>query len=397
MQLRSVKKIKQLKNQTVLLRVDYNVSLGKNGKVDPWEEHRIDATLPTIEYLLKRGARVVLMTHLGRPEGKVVEKLRLKPVAKRLRKLLNKELGIRNQGFKNHNSSFIIHDSKTRKDLHAVFSGYEIVPHCIFLLENLRFDAREERDDPKFSKALASLGNVYVNDAFAVSHRKNASVHAITKYLPSYAGLLMEKEVEALAHIIKTPRRPLVVVMGGAKVSSKIGLIKKFVRHADAVLLGGGISNTFFAALGQNIGKSLFEPHMIREARALLRSKKIFLPIDVVRANGQILDVGPETRKLYAGIIVHARSIVWNGPLGLIEQKKFSHGTEAIIEAVIKNKSAHTVIGGGETITAYQQYVSRFTFHVPRSHVFLSTGGGAMLEFLEKGTLPGIQPLITKI
>ena len=301
------------------------------------------------------------------------------------------------------------------------------------MLENLRFDPREEANDPQFAKALASLGDIYVNDAFAVSHRKNASVHAITKYLPSYAGLLMEEEVRHLSSIFHKPKRPLVVVLGGAKISTKIGLIEKFLPHADHVLLGGALANTLLKMCGHEVGKSFVEnpaffpltpPRLpllkgrntvgfIRGGeRGLLVDPRLAIPVDVIvatSAKGQkrisaidnirkheaIFDIGPKTVALFSSLVAKAGMIVWNGPLGLFEEKKFAKSTFDVLAAVLRNKKAKTIIGGGETITAYRQFCHMSHVKCHMSKAFLSTGGGAMLEYLEQGTLPGITPLYT--
>ncbi|MDO8581639.1 MAG: phosphoglycerate kinase [bacterium] len=422
MMLHSIRNIKNLKGKTVLLRVDFNVPVMK-GRVDATEDFRLVRVVPTIQFLLKGGARVILLSHRGRPEGRVREDLRLTPVAERLRQLLNKELGIRNYGnHGGHDSLFMIHNSKTREELQSLFPAYTIAPG-VTMLENLRFDPREEANDADFAKALASMGDIYVNDAFAVSHRKNASVHAITKYLPSYAGLLMEEELQHLSSIFRKPKRPLVVILGGAKISTKIGLVQKFLHHADFVLLGGGLANTLFKFQGHAVGKSLVEDSMMDTLRTLkkishlviptdvavavsLKGKKRITAVDGIRKNEAIFDIGPKTVDLFSSLIAKAGMIVWNGPLGYFEEKKFAKSTFDVLGAVLKNKKAKTIIGGGETVTAFRQF--QHDSRLPRanasalargstihdSRLFLSTGGGAMLEYMEQGTLPSIEPLL---
>lgn len=397
MKLRSIRSVKNLKGKTVLLRADFNVPV-TNGHVDAAESFRLERVLPTIQLLLKRGARVIILSHRGRPDGKVREDLRLEPVAKRLRQLLKSSRA-------------------SKPPLAPPFQGgegggYTILPNRVTMLENLRFDPREEANDTTFAKALASFGDIYVNDAFAVSHRKNASVHAITKYLPSYAGLLMEEEVTSLSSIWEKPSRPLAVVLGGAKISTKIGLIEKFLPHADHVLLGGALANTLLRAQGYQVGKSLVEETMLAVLRKLdMTNPRLNIPVDItvaksvkgktriaaaadVRAHESIFDIGPDTVKLFSSALTHARMIVWNGPLGYFEEKKFAKSTFAVLRAAVQNTHAKIIIGGGETVTAYRQYLRTTNYQLPTTNVFLSTGGGAMLEYLEKGALPSIEPLL---
>ncbi len=405
MMLRSIRKLKNLKGKTVLLRADFNVPV-TNGRVDASEDFRLERVVPTIKFLLRRGARVIILSHRGRPEGKVREDLRLAPVAKRLRKLLVKS---RKSKVENQN----IFQNSAFKILGALFPAYAIVPR-VTMLENLRFDSREEANDAKFAKTLASLGDIYVNDAFAVSHRKNASVHAITKYLSSYAGLLMEEELHHLSSIFQKPLRPLVVILGGAKISTKIGLIEKFLPHADHVLLGGALANTLLKAQGYQVGKSLVEnptsPTIRGGWEGLLTNPRLNIPIDIVvaksvkgktriaaaadvRTHESIFDIGPKTVDLFSSLATKACMIVWNGPLGLFEEKKFAKSTFDVLAAVLKNTKAKTIIGGGETVTAYRQWCQVSGVRCQVSNVFLSTGGGAMLEYLEQGTLPCIKVL----
>lgn len=412
MELRSIREVKNLKGKTVLLRADFNVPV-TNGRVDANEDFRLQRVVPTIQFLLKRGARVILLSHRGRPEGEIVASLRLQPIAERLRVLVrarkNQESRIMNSGNNILDSLFMIRDSKTRRELQSLFPAYTIAPN-VMMLENLRFDPREEANDVKFAKMLASLGEIYVNDAFAVSHRKNASVYAITKYLPSYAGLLMEEEVSALSAIWEHPLRPLVVILGGAKISTKIGLIQKFLAHADSVLLGGGLANTLFKFQGHAVGKSLVEDAIEDTLRALRDTSRLVIPVDValaetakgrkriaavdrIRRNEAIFDIGPKTVDLFCSLVAKARMIVWNGPLGYFEEKKFAKSTFDVLAVVLQNTKARTIIGGGETVTAYRQFLNAKPYTLNAKNVFLSTGGGAMLEYLEQGTLPCIEVL----
>lgn len=333
---------------------------------------RIEAVLPTIKFLIGRGAKVVILSHRGRPQSHKRQKgFSLKPFAKILSKFLKKPVYFIN----NFDFNDIKREIKNSR------------PKTIFLLENLRFLPGEQKNDKRLARNLAKIGDFYINDAFSVSHRENASVVAITEFLPSYGGLLLEKEIENLSMTMKKPRRPLVIVLGGAKISDKIGLIINFLKRADVFLIGGGIANTFFASQKIPLGKSLCEKKMIPLARRLLKSPKIILPIDSVIKNGAVLDIGPNTSQNYAEIIKKARTIVWNGPMGYIENPKFTKGSQMIALAIIKSR-AFAVIGGGETIS-----VMSGIKHQISNKMFLSTGGGAMLEYLAGKKLPGIEAL----
>lgn len=374
-------------NKVVLVRVDLNVPIDKKGKV--LDDKRIRAVLPTINYLIKKNARIVLMAHLGRPKGKIVEELRLTNVGKRLEKLL---------GF----------DITTLKD--CIGSGAEkhiikLSPGNIILLENLRFYEEEKNDDEEFAIKLADLGELYVNDAFGVCHRANASVHAITKFLPSCAGLLLQKEIKMLSQIIEKPKKPFIAILGGAKVSDKIGIIKSLLKKIDKLLIGGAMMFTFLKAQGLETGNSIVENDKLKIAKELLKNPKLILPVDTVVAkepgkkvktkNVLVqgipkdmvgLDIGKDTIKYYQTIIKNAKTIFWNGPLGMFEIKKFAKGTNDLIKIIAKSK-ATSIIGGGETGAAVEKLKlsSKFT------HV--STGGGASLEFVEGKKLPGIAAL----
>ncbi len=335
---------------------------------------RIQAVLPTIRFLTSRGARVVILSHRGRPKKvssikKQVLSFTLKPFVKILSSLLKKPVQ-----FADFND---INKNEIKKS----------VTNSIFLLENLRFSPGEEKNDKKLAKKLASLGDFYVNDAFGVSHRKDASIVAITKYLPSYAGLLLENEIKNLSRAVKNPKKPLVIILGGVKISDKIGVIKNFLKKTDKFLIGGAVANTFFAAKQIMIGDSIYEKDMIPLAKQLLRSGKIILPIDWLTEKGKILDIGTETSRLYAEIIKNAKTIIWNGPMGYFEEPRFAKGSEAVAKAVLKSR-AFTIIGGGETTAVFQSLNTKY--------IFVSTGGGAMLDYLAGGKLPGIAALNKK-
>ncbi len=375
--MRSIKEV-DVYGKRVLVRVDFNVPL-KDGRVV--DDSRIRAALPTIEFLRKKEAKVILVSHLGRPDGKVVDELRLEPVAVRLSKLLKYPV---------HYEPDCI-GAEIEDRVRGLHYG------DVMLLENLRFYPEEEADGELFAQKLASLGDVFVNDAFGVSHRAHASVHAVTKFLPSYAGFLLLKEVEVLSALLKMPKRPFVAVLGGAKVSDKIGVIENLLRKVDTILIGGAMMFTFYKALGYEVGKSKFEADKVKLARLLLKKgkKKIALPVDVVTKSKVVhaagmpksmmgLDIGPETQAIYSEIIRDARTVFWNGPMGMFELRSFAKGTLAVAKAMAKCKGV-TVVGGGDTVAAISGFEKKFT------HV--STGGGASLEFLEGKKLPGIVAL----
>lgn len=378
-------------SKRVLVRVDFNVPLEK-GKIS--DDTRIVEALPTIQYLLKKNAKIILMSHLGRPKGKVVEKLRLEPVGRHLSYLLAEPI---------ITLTDCVGEAVERK-VHEMEEG------DIVLLENLRFHSEEEKNDPEFAKKLASLGEIYVNDAFGTAHRAHASTEGVTHFLPSVAGLLMEKEVIVLSELMEKPAHPLICLIGGAKISTKIKVIKNLLNKVDNMLLGGALVNTILKAQGRNIGKSLSEEEMILEAKNLISqiAKKLFLPKDYIvadKASGDapsriampedikdteiILDIGPETIKFYKNFISKAKTIIWNGPMGMFEIMKFAQGSYEIARAVAES-SAKTVIGGGETLDVVKSLGLKDKIY------FVSTGGGAMLEFLEGKKLPGIEALQSK-
>jgi len=376
---------RNLSEEIVIVRVDLNIN-NKTLRVSG-PNLRVTSIIPTIKFLTKRGAKVVLVSHRGRPAGVTnnqrpitdnIKEFTLKPFAKILGGLLKKDV------------SFIPHDTKAYR-LFSDASAEKIKKASkgsVFLLENMRFFAGEEKNDPAVVRPLAELGTFYVNDAFAVSHRKNASVVAITKLLPSCAGLLLEKEVFHMDEAINNHKHPFVVILGGAKMTDKMGLIKRFIGKADYFLAGGGVANTFFAADGLPIGDSIYESHMIPVAKKIMKTNKVIMPMDVAIFERKIVDNGPGTTDEWVEIIKNAKTIIWNGPVGVIENKKFAKGSVGIAQAIAKSK-AFSVVGGGETALA-------FTGVPLKKNTFLSTGGGAMLEYLSGIKLPGIEALREK-
>ncbi len=388
MKLRTLRQA-QVSGKRVLVRVDFNVPLDPNtGEVA--DDTRIRAVLPTIEYLTQQGARVILMSHLGRPEGKVVEKLRLDPVARRLSALLGRPV-------------------KKAPDcigpeVERIVA--ELQPGEVLLLENVRFHPGEEANDPAFAEALARLGDIFVSDAFAAAHRAHASTVGVARFLPAYAGFLMEKEIYYLTKVLEAPERPYVAVIGGAKVSDKLPVLRNLLPRVDRLLVGGGMANTFLKAEGHQVGSSLYEEEQVGAARELLATGKVLIPVDGVIAERvaadaqtqiivfgdvpegwRILDIGPETVRRFQEALRPARTVLWNGPLGVFELAPFAAGTRAIGEFLAGLAGAVRVIGGGETVAAVEKFGLADRF----DHV--STGGGATLEFLEGRTLPGIAVL----
>ncbi len=379
-----------VKNKRVLVRVDFNVPLD-NGKVA--DDTRIVASLPTIKYLVEQGAKVILCSHLGRPKGKD-QKLSLRPVAARLQELLGTPV------------TFV--SDCIGQPVGRVVEGMNAGD--VTLLENVRFYPEEEKNDPAFAKKLAAFGDIYVNDAFGSAHRAHASTEGVAKYLPSVAGFLMEKELNYLGAALANPAKPFVAILGGAKVSDKIKVIENLLPKVDALLIGGGMANTFLAARGLNMGQSLVEADKLDVAKALIEKAgaKIVLPVDAVIADKfaadaqskvvavdqvpsdwRVLDVGPQTIDAFEKILASAKTVVWNGPLGVFEFPAFAKGTVEIAKR-LATTGATTIIGGGDSAAAVEQA------GVADKMTHISTGGGASLEFLEGRVLPGVAALQNK-
>lgn len=382
----------------VLVRVDFNVPLDAERHIT--DDTRIRAALPTIQYLLDAGAAVILMSHLGRPDGQVVEKLRLTPAAERLSELLAQPVQMANESI--------------GPEVEA--QARALQPGQVLLLENLRFHKEEEKNNPEFARQLAALGEVYVNDAFGTAHRAHASTEGVTHYLPGVSGFLMEREINYLGSTLENPRHPFAAIIGGAKVSDKIAVLERLISMVDTLLIGGGMANTFLKAQGYEIGDSLLEESKVSVAAALIqqafqRGLQILLPIDVMIADRfapdanarvvavdrvpsgwRILDIGPATIQHFRDALESAETIVWNGTLGVAEMPAFAKGTDAIIEILAERTraGATTIIGGGDSAAAVEQAGAASSM----SHV--STGGGASLEFLEGRTLPGVAALQDK-
>lgn len=356
MTLPSIKKA-DLKGKRVLVRVDFNVPL-KNGKIG--EDFRIKKTLPTIKFLRSNGAKTIILSHLGE------NKATLKPVANHLRRYFPEIRFIPR-----------LFGKEMEKTVSQMENG------GILMLENLRYDKGEEKNDKDFSKKFASLGEIYVNEAFSVSHRKHASIVGIPGYLPSFVGLLFEEEVENLSKAFK-PKHPFLLILGGMKFESKLGVLERFIKIADKIFIGGALANNFLKLKKIDINKSICDEKV--SVKKYLNNPKIVLPLDFKRKDGMILDIGPKSVKEFSGLIKKAEFILWNGPLGNFEEKKFAAGTFAVAKLVAKSR-AISIVGGGETIAAATKagVIKKFSF--------VSTGGGAMLEFLAKGTLPGIGAL----
>lgn len=378
-------------NKKVFLRVDFNVSLNKDHSVS--NDERIRQALPTLRMLLDGNNTLIIATHLGQPKG-YDPLLTTQNVASRLEELIGEHVEFVPFD-KTFDTSVYPHIAKSRS---------------IFLIDNIRFHTGEKDNDPKFAKSLASLADIYVNDAFGVSHRPDASVVGLPAIMPHYGGLLLKKEVSMIGKIINDPHKPVVAILGGAKISSKINLISKLMDLADFLLIGGGLANTFMCASNHNIGKSVCDYEEMQTARRLLfeaknKKTRIVLPTDAIVGSTLestdskvkktkdiadaelILDIGPETQAEFGNIIASAKTIVWNGPVGYTENPEYKRGTDFVYYAITQNQEALSVVGGGDTISAIskEEYLNKITH--------ISTGGGAMLEFIEKGTLPGIEAL----
>ncbi|WP_251318442.1 phosphoglycerate kinase [Flintibacter muris] len=384
-----------VKGKKVLLRCDFNVPMAKDGSGVITNDKRIRAALPTIQYLLDQGAAVIACSHMGKPKGEVKPELSLKPVAARLGELLGKDI--------------IMAADVVGPDAQAKAAALQAGQ--VLLLENTRFEAGETKNDPALAKAMAGMAEVYVSDAFGAVHRAHASTAGVADYLPAVSGFLIQKELDFIGGALANPKRPLVAILGGSKVSSKIGVINNLLEIADTIIIGGGMAYTFSAAQGGTVGDSLLEEdwkdyslEMIQKAKD--KGVKLLLPVDTVIADafapdanskvvkaGEIpdgwegLDIGPETMKLYCDAVADAGTVIWNGPMGVFEFDKFAVGTKAVAEALSKT-NAITIIGGGDSAAAVQQlgYADKMTH--------ISTGGGASLEFMEGKELPGVACLL---
>ncbi len=384
-----------VKGKRVLVRVDFNVPLDAERNIT--DDTRIRAALPTIKYLLERGARVILASHLGRPKGQRKEEFNLAPVARRLEELLGQSV----------NKLDDCVGPQVETGVRAMKDG------DVILLENLRFHKEEEANDEGFAKALASLADTYVNDAFGAAHRAHASTAGVAEFVPGVAGFLMEKEIEVMGKALSAPERPFVAILGGAKVKDKVGVISNLIEKVDSLIVGGGMAYTFLKAKGLEIGKSIVDEEKLDLAKELMekakaKGVKFLLPVDVVVADRfaedadakvvdvseippdwQALDIGPKTREAFAREIADAKTVVWNGPMGVFEMKPFAEGTRRIAKA-LADSAAVTIVGGGDSAAA----ISEMGFADKMTHV--STGGGASLEFLEGKVLPGVAALKDK-
>jgi phosphoglycerate kinase len=384
-----------INHKKVLVRVDFNVPTDRNGEIA--DDSRIRAAIPTIQYLQVNGAAVILCSHFGRPDGKVVESLRMKPVADRLSELLNQPVQTA--------------DDCIGPNVEAAVAALQ--PREILLLENLRFHPEEEKNDPAFARKLASLADVYVNDAFGTAHRAHASTAGVAKYLPAVAGFLMLKEIEELGNVLGNPDRPFTAILGGAKISSKLGVIRNLLSKVDCLLLGGGMASTFLKAQGTSVGDSLVEDDQLEAANDIMayadmKGVPLLLPTDVVVADDfaadaerqtvsvnsvpeawRIMDIGPDSLDTFREALDDCKTVFWNGPVGVAEFPAFAEGSYALAME-LADMDAHVVIGGGETAALVEEAGLRDRY----THV--STGGGASLEFIEGKTLPGVAALLDK-
>ncbi len=386
MQIKSIKQAKKIKNKTILLRCDFDVPIKNNHVLD---DSRLQACLPTIKYIQKKQAKkIILIGHRGRPSGSGFDKnLSLKPIQTYLIKNLKQNIDL-----------LPIDRYLSQNIRHKITQSN----NSLVLLENLRFSDREKANCKKFSKNLSSLADIYVNEAFAVSHRKASSVVAIQDYLPSFCGLHLEQEIIHLQTFLKKPPQPLTLIIGGAKIKTKLPLIKKMLPRATHILTGGGVANNLIKAQGFKIGQSIFEADQMPASQQLIKNQKIIIPIDVktkqetkkvnqVKHTDKILDIGPETTKNYNAIINTSQSLIWNGPLGYFEEKKFAKGTYDIAKTILNAKNLTSVIGGGETSIAINKLKNKNK--LPKK-CWLSVGGGAMLEYLSGKNLPGFKHIV---
>lgn len=381
-----------VRGKRVLVRVDFNVPVDESGSIT--DDTRIRAAVPTIQYLLDHGAAVILMSHFGRPKGKVVESMRLTRAAERLSELLGRPVTMAPDSI-----------GPALEEM-----AHSLRPGDVMLLENLRFHPEEEANDPEFARRLASLGDLYVDDAFGSAHRAHASTEGVTHYLPSVGGFLMERELDALSRVLSEPARPFAALIGGAKISSKIGVLEHLLSVADEFLIGGGMANTFLKAQGKEVGDSLVEEDKVQTAGEFLRraeqeGRRVYLPTDVVIATDvsegaerrtvradevpsgwKIVDIGPRTIEGYGEVLQRAGTVLWNGPMGVFEIPAFAEGTRAIARTLAESE-AQTVVGGGDSVAAVEQT------GVAHRMAHISTGGGASLEFLEGKVLPGVAAL----
>lgn len=387
-----------VKGKKVLVRVDFNVPFSKENNKEITDDSRIVAALPTINYLIDNGAKVILMSHLGRPKGEANPKYSLQPVAERLQQLLNKEVKFLD--------SDVVVDDNVKAEVEKLQEGE------VALLQNTRYRKEEEKNEESFSKELASLADLYVNDAFGTSHRAHASNVGVSSILPSALGFLVQKEVEIMGGALEDPKRPFVAILGGAKVSDKIGVIENLITKVDKIIIGGGMAYTFLKAQGKEIGKSLLEEDKMDLSLQLVEKAKennveLLLPIDFVVSDSfgedakatvadeidpelESLDIGPKTIDLFVKALEGAKTVVWNGPMGVFEFEQFANGTKAIAKALAELDGAVTIVGGGDSALAVENagYKDQIT------HV--STGGGASLELLEGKVLPGIDAVEEK-